>query len=545
MKLPPRFVWVLVGLVTLPLATLGLFAARLISDQQHLTRARTSDELQERLKPMAALVERRVQERAREFGALASRLPADAEGIRRELRATPSVGGALVVERRGRRLFPPLDGPTSDAERAFLSRTEPLWRDGGLAGLASGAGGSEGAAAAQGWHGFYHGGGLRLVFWRTRGERVVAIEWDRMQMLADLVAALPATTGDTPLALTTRTALLDAAGDVQYAWGGFEPAPHVPPAANLALAPPLGGFRLVLWAPPAMLTAPWLGSAAFGISLALGAVAIALIGLALYLARERTRELRLTSQRVAFVSQVSHELKTPLTNIQLYAEIVAADLDARDDEGTSRDRAHLAVIVAESQRLSRLITNVLTLTRGQQGRLRLHRTRGVVDEAIRDALTALSPSLAARGIALHFAAGAPRPVHFDADAVQQILANLLSNVEKYAASGKRAEIESCQSGAVTTVVVRDHGPGIPPKHWQRVFEPFQRLSDRLTDGVAGTGIGLDIARRLARLHGGDLRLIPTAAGAAFELTLATPPADEAGSPGEPALAGRAGDQEAP
>ncbi len=84
-------------------------------------------------------------------------------------------------------------------------------------------------------------------------------------------------------------------------------------------------------------------------------------------------------------------------------------------------------------------------------------------------------------------------------------------------------IRTSAAGDVTTVEVSDRGPGIPREARERVFQPFVRLSDRLTDGVAGTGIGLTIARELARQHGGDLVAAPSQQGARFVLTLRTPP----------------------
>jgi signal transduction histidine kinase len=113
-------------------------------------------------------------------------------------------------------------------------------------------------------------------------------------------------------------------------------------------------------------------------------------------------------------------------------------------------------------------------------------------------------------------------VEFDRDAVEQILGNLFSNVEKYAASGGRMEVTSTQQGTTTSIVVSDRGPGIPKGQEERIFAPFHRLSNKLSDGVAGTGIGLSIARDLARKHGGDLRVVPSAAGASFLLELQTP-----------------------
>jgi signal transduction histidine kinase len=140
--------------------------------------------------------------------------------------------------------------------------------------------------------------------------------------------------------------------------------------------------------------------------------------------------------------------------------------------------------------------------------------------------------LAARGVEVRFDAGAPGPVLLDADSLGQILDNLLGNVEKYAPGSGVVEVSTRRQGDASTIVVADRGPGIPDRSREEVFKPFRRLSSKLTDGVSGTGLGLTIARDLARLHGGDVRLGPSARGARFEVTLETPAAGS--GPEEPA-----------
>jgi signal transduction histidine kinase len=119
---------------------------------------------------------------------------------------------------------------------------------------------------------------------------------------------------------------------------------------------------------------------------------------------------------------------------------------------------------------------------------------------------------------------APEKVNIDADALEQIMNNLLSNAEKYAASGKRLEVYSRQTETTTSILVKDRGPGISAKEAARVFVPFYRVSSKLTDGATGTGIGLSIAKQLAQLHGGDLLLKDSGPGACFEIRIETPQA---------------------
>jgi signal transduction histidine kinase len=286
-----------------------------------------------------------------------------------------------------------------------------------------------------------------------------------------------------------------------------------------ALAQPLASWRLRYFPAPGELDRALEGSARRATWAGLLAVLLAVLGLAAYFLRESARELREARQRLSFVNQVSHELKTPLTNIRMYAELLEESLD----EESVTEREHAAVIVSESQRLSRLIANVLSFGRQQRGKLVVRRSVGELDAAIRQLVEQFRPVFRERGLEVELdlrAAGASR---FDADALGQIMGNLLSNVEKYAAGGKRVHIASERDGATARIRVTDGGPGIPARSRDDVFLPFVRLSGAVTDGVAGTGIGLSIARELARLHGGDLRLEPSTAGACFVVELAAPP----------------------
>jgi signal transduction histidine kinase len=110
-------------------------------------------------------------------------------------------------------------------------------------------------------------------------------------------------------------------------------------------------------------------------------------------------------------------------------------------------------------------------------------------------------------------------VELDADALAQILSNLVSNVEKYASLGKLLRIAVSQSAESLEIKVADAGPGIGKRDCGRVFKPFGRLSTRTNDGVSGTGLGLTIARDLAQRMGGSLELEPSDSGAVFVVQL--------------------------
>ena len=152
----------------------------------------------------------------------------------------------------------------------------------------------------------------------------------------------------------------------------------------------------------------------------------------------------------------------------------------------------------------------------------LRREPGQVDTIIKSALNMFAPSLKTKGVRIHFQEGAGDRVEVDPDALEQILNNLFSNTEKYGTSGGRLDIQSSRKGDRTFIFVRDYGPGVSQKDANRIFQPFYRTHSGIADGVTGTGIGLSIARDLARLHGGDLTLVPTDQGACFKIELHTP-----------------------
>jgi signal transduction histidine kinase len=238
---------------------------------------------------------------------------------------------------------------------------------------------------------------------------------------------------------------------------------------------------------------------------------------ALTLFREFGREAREAEQRVSFVNRVSHELKTPLTSIRMYAELLEESL--QEDEGPARK--HAGIIVSESQRLSRLIGNVLTFAKKDRGKLGFHPTPVVIDQVVEKVLAQLSPSLESRSIRIEVEHGAPARVTADPDLVIQVLANLITNVEKYAAAGGLLRIRTLQEPGSTRIVVIDRGPGIRADQREKVFEPFHRGDERLDEDSSGTGIGLSIVRDLTRMHGGDAWIEPSPEGTEFHVTFAT------------------------
>lgn len=313
--------------------------------------------------------------------------------------------------------------------------------------------------------------------------------------------------------------LRDAAGQV---WHGQPP----PPSVAALLTVPLSGDVLPGWTIAAYLDDLGYKSSADGGLLVAGAALVALLvgaillsgALLLWQARRSEAE---AAQKTSFVANVSHEFKTPLTTIRLYSELLAEGRVR--DEGKRTD--YLRTIGSETQRLARLVGNVLDFSRLEQGRKQFDCRRLDVAAELHALLDAHAPRLAEAGLRLQTELPDEScPLVTDRDALQQIVLNLLDNACKYAAEGGEVGVSlNCDAGEKNgdvTIRVSDRGPGVPAGQRERIFEKFHRIDDRLTTAHAGTGLGLSIARQLARGLGGDLRCVARdGGGAEFVLTL--------------------------
>ena len=252
-----------------------------------------------------------------------------------------------------------------------------------------------------------------------------------------------------------------------------------------------------------------------------GTLAVVLVIAGLVLFMQQRRAQRLAGQRVSFVNRVSHELGTPLTNMLLNLEL---GMEALDAERPGEARRRLDFVVEETRRLARLVRNVLAFSRRERGKLNVSPVPCVPDEVIAGVIDQFSPALARSGIVVERQAGATATVLCDVDALAQVVANLVSNVEKYAATGQWLGIESSLAGHTLVLRVADRGPGIPAGAREKIFHPFERVDDSVRRGITGTGLGLAIARDLTELMGGTLELIEADKGAVFELRIPACPA---------------------
>lgn len=245
-------------------------------------------------------------------------------------------------------------------------------------------------------------------------------------------------------------------------------------------------------------------------------VSVAVFGGVLFW-RDVRRDIRVAELRSQFVSSVSHELKTPLTAIRMFAETLLM--------GRARPEAqheYLETIVNESERLTRLLNNVLDFSSIESGKKSYRLERQSLAPAVRAAAKAMEYPFAQQGFELRIAIDDDLPaVAADSDAIQQAILNLLSNAVKYSGQGRVVDLALTRQGDGVEIAVTDRGVGIPPGEQSRIFEKYYRIRDRATERVTGTGLGLTLVEHVARGHGGRIT-VRSAPGQGSTFTLAIP-----------------------
>lgn len=227
------------------------------------------------------------------------------------------------------------------------------------------------------------------------------------------------------------------------------------------------------------------------------------------------RQITLARQQQDFISAVSHELKTPLTSIRMYSEMLR--------EGWVNDekkREYYHFIHDESERLSRLIANVLQLARMEHNDLRLDKKTVRVQTLMDMLRSKIQGHVERAGFHIHYEispACEALALDVDIDAFTQIVINLVDNAVKFSARAdkKQIDIRVQRHDHSLTWCVRDYGPGIPAAQSQQIFQLFYRLGNELTRETVGTGIGLALVQQLARSMGGKVAVFNRQPGAEF------------------------------
>ena len=229
-------------------------------------------------------------------------------------------------------------------------------------------------------------------------------------------------------------------------------------------------------------------------------VSIALFG-AYFVSRDVRRELRLAEMRSRFVSAVSHELKTPLTAIRMFAETLQLGRSPNPDTQTE----YLETIVNESERLTRLLNNVLDFSKIERGKKEYRRTPTDLADIVATSARAMQYPLEQQRFTLNvdLQEGLP-PVRVDRDAIEQAILNLLANAMKYSGSSRVIDLRLTREDGQAVIEVADRGVGIAQDEQERIFQQFYRVPTKDNDGVPGTGLGLTLVRHIAEGHDGTV-----------------------------------------
>jgi len=210
----------------------------------------------------------------------------------------------------------------------------------------------------------------------------------------------------------------------------------------------------------------------------------------------------LSERRSQFVSSVTHELKTPLTNIRMYVEMLEQGI-AKNPE---REQEYFRILDSEGARLSRLINNVLELSKLEKKQRHIDLQPGTFEDVITEVQALMAEKLKQEGFTFKVEPGRIRPFKYDREVMIQVLINLIENSMKFGKSGPRRKIriQTLQEEDGVKIMVADTGPGIPRHALKKIFNDFYRVENSLTRTTRGTGIGLALVKKFVNLMGGTV-----------------------------------------
>lgn len=480
-------------------AAIAYFGYRTLTHEALLRHYQNQRLAQSHTSQVSTFIQGLLQQNAVRLSSVATYMSLDSKALS-ELIAQESGIDTLFVLEKNRLLYPNTQVPLTEKEQAWVQAITPIVQDPSL--LYSHYFTDEQAQPTSGWYLSRESGEPLLIYWQQRGNQLIGFKFSYVKLLSDVINTLAFDYAPNKVQVLDDGRLLYQNGDIPLANGQA-------PLESLRLPYPLSAWQIDYYAeaPNDHTLYIWGGL--------LILLLIAIFGLAmLYLYREYTRQLRLAQQQVNFVGQVSHELKTPLTNISLYAEMLQ-EWQQEDGPPLSPNQRYIEIILNESQRLSRLIQNILSFTKAPK----VHLQPVALGPLLNKIYHTFLPAFGTRHMELVLLAHTEIHLTTDVDRLTQIISNFLSNAEKYAAQGKRVELIAEQSAGNVLIKVRDYGSGIAAKELKAIFQPFYRVKSSITEGVSGTGIGLTISRQLAASLQGEISVTSGPTGSCFTLSL--------------------------
>lgn len=379
----------------------------------------------------------------------------------------------------------------------LLTKTAELWnRNKFLNEVINSDQDESGISPPFGWIRHFDGETIKLYFWQKTQKNYQLFQLNYAAILAEILAKLPI-----DQKVPENWKFTHFSGKAIYQWGRvFSEGLSLKRLESICKTEPFDGFRFQLTmdqeALPENLLANKFKSSIHYIA---GLISIVFIGLAIYFYRASHRAFSDAQKKVNFVSRISHELKTPLSNICLYSELMAEKSGKE-----SPISLHLQVISSEANRLSRLIHNILTFAGQNRGVRKLRCQTIELADVLDQFIELIVFPLQQKNFEIEVDSQVSGLIYCDGDLIKQVLGNLISNVEKYAPDGKFIKIDISVKDCYLNVAVEDRGAGIPASERRQVFKPFYRCNNSLNEGVSGSGIGLTISKELCALHGGTL-----------------------------------------
>ena len=226
----------------------------------------------------------------------------------------------------------------------------------------------------------------------------------------------------------------------------------------------------------------------------------------LILLHDVTEQHRNEERRKEFVANVSHELRTPLTNVRSYAETIR---DAGDDIPRDMENNFLDIIITETDRMTHIVQDLLTLSRLDSGRADMVFTRFPFGDAIESVVRSNQLNARQRGHELTYAPEDTLPLIVgDRSRLEQVMMNILGNAIKYTPDGGHIRVTAGAGTDTVWMEVCDDGIGIPDKDRDRIFDRFYRVDKARSRESGGTGLGLSIAKEIVQRHHGTISLAP-------------------------------------
>ena len=433
--------------------------------------------------------------------------------IRRSTSGIKLVKQAFLINELNTFTFPPENDPKSAKEVEFINEAEKIEL---ISSLQIPIGSSEQNESISQWYTWFMGDGINFIYYSNKGREIKGYLIERYALVSELINVLPQADPDDG---NFKIELRDARGDLLYQWGSYKYENNEEPIREFSLSEPLGSWRFFYYLDFGN-NIKIINNRNIISYLGIPIMTIMIILLSVYFYRENSREMKIARQQVSFVNQVSHELKTPLTNIRLYSELLENKIKDR------KQLSFLKIIINESSRLGRMINNVLTFSKGERGELKSNMSYTDVNQLIIQVLDKFRPLLKENQMEIHYSEIEIPLLKTDGDMIEQILINLVSNAVKYGSSGKYLGIETAKLNNRLILKVVDRGPGIADSEKDKIFKAFYRIDDSLSQQNSGTGIGLSIAAKLAEETGSELKLEKNSQGMIFSLSIPWEQKDE-------------------